>query len=213
MLLFNFLAFLLLLGKQPSANPKLMGWTNTETIEKQLALILPKYPEISAQNIVVRKRKQLIPLTSVPSAWNMFRQKRNWKYNINLSTESSFSKLNKIIYDSLSYNAQLGVLAHEISHVADFQTHSRWYLLEILFGHLSKKKMDRFEFETDHIAIKHGFGRYLKVWSAEVQQKFNPTKIETDTERPQNERYMSPATIEKYLLQYPEIYENTSELK
>jgi hypothetical protein len=201
------ISFLAMLQKpEPTHHIKLRGFADGQVIEQQLAQILPKYSEIIPKNIVIRKRKQLIPLTTVPSAWNMFRAKKNWRYHINISTSSPIKVLNKILYDSLSYQAQAGVIAHELSHVSDFQTHNRWYLPKILLGHLSRRRMDRFEFGTDHIAIKHGMGHYLRAWSAEVRSKTDHGNMESTRKGQAKERYMRPATIDAYIAKYPEIY-------
>jgi hypothetical protein len=113
----------------------------------------------------------------------------------------------------LSHNGQIGVLAHELSHVQDFQTNKKSYLLNVFFSHLSPNKMDAFEYNTDLICIKQGMGKYLYSWSKEVKQNLEIDQWEgkntfgTDSSR---ERYMRPETICKFMTQMNEIYKNTN---
>jgi hypothetical protein len=165
--------------------------------------LMPFFPELNEANIHVKQRKQMIPLTTTPSIGNVFRKKRNWKYTIAVSTES-LKFLNPIIVKNLSDSSKIGVLGHELSHVSDFHTHGRGYMIKVFLGHISSKYLDRFEFETDHIAIKHGLGKYLYAWSAETSEKIKQSKFKKQGK----ERYMMPNTIILYMKKYPEIYLN-----
>jgi hypothetical protein len=157
------------------------------------------FPELNFDNIRIHKRKQIIPLTTIPSTFNFFRKKSNWKYKINISTKT-FEKLSPILFDNLSLEGQLGVLGHELSHVSDFQSHKRGYLIKGLIWHLSRKKTDAFEYNTDLICIKHGMGFQLLNWSLDVN-KVNLGFWVKDTSKV--ERYMYPKTICNYLNQMP----------
>ncbi|MCP9768026.1 hypothetical protein EGI22_08880 [Lacihabitans sp. LS3-19] len=158
-------------------------------------LIKPYFGEIPFKNIKIIKRKQIIPFTSTPSFLNIFRKKSNWKYTIAVSSET-IPRLAPILFDSLSLNGRIGVLAHELSHVADFQSHSRWYMVKVFFQHLSSKKMDTFEYNTDLICIQHGLGYQLLAWSRDTQKQMAKGSMKIDFK---NERYMYPETIEKYI--------------
>lgn len=168
------------------------------------------FDEIPAHNIKIKKKKQVIPLTSIPSVWNLFKKKEYWKYSIVISTQT-IDKLSSILYDSLSTDAQIGVLAHELSHIHDFHSQRKGYILKVFFNHLSKRKMDEFEYNTDLICIKQGMGQYLLAWSTDVQQKLNieqwkGKKTFVDDEK--RERYMRPETICSYMKSMHEIYQN-----
>jgi hypothetical protein len=166
------------------------------------------FTSIPSKNIRIKKKEQLIPLTTTPSFWNLFRAKNNWTYKIKISTKS-ISKLSPILYDKLSKEGKLGVLAHELSHVHDFHNNQKGYLLKVFFQHLSPKKMDEFEYNTDLICIQQGMGNYLYSWSSDVQEKLKIEQWEgkkTFTKDESRERYMRPQTICSYLLNKKEIY-------
>ena len=105
--------------------------------------------------------------------------------------------LESILLKNLSLNAQIGVLGHELAHVADMKSFSFWRVV----GHgirytLSKPYGDRFEFGTDRIAIEHGFGLPLYCWSAEVRRKLSSTSFfREQANNSKRERYMNPNTI------------------
>jgi hypothetical protein len=165
------------------------------TYTRYINFCKPYFDEISFEHIKIIKRKQLIPFTSTPSFLNVFRIKTNWKYTIAVSSET-IPRLAAVLFDSLSLNGRIGVLGHELSHVADFQSNSRWYMVKILFQHLSQKKMDSFEYNTDLICINHGLGYQLLAWSKDTHKQLAKGTIKISFK---NERYMYPETIEKII--------------
>jgi hypothetical protein len=177
-----------------------------DSLEKIVSKILVHYPELPRKQLRIRQVKQWIPLTSTPSVLNVFRKKKNWRYTIDISTKT-FAKYEGILFRNLSDSARVGVLAHEISHALDFQTHNKGYIFSIFFGHLSKKRMDTFEFETDHLVIKRGLGNYLLAWSTQVRERLAITQFHQNVATtPEKERYMSPQTIKAYMKKYPDLY-------
>lgn len=171
----------------------------------QVLTALSYYPELSTVNIVFRMKESKTPLTSRPTFWSLFKAKKNRTYQITISTKAA-EWLNPILFANLPYNAQIGVLGHEISHVADYNDKNFWQLLRIGVGMLSKKYTDKFEFNTDMRCVEHGLGYQLKSWSVYTRMaldlnewkgagKKNTKKAETEAEQ----RYMNPSTIEKYM--------------
>lgn len=172
-----------------------------------ISVLLPYFPELNGLKLSVRERKQLIPLTTVPSFWNLFLRKKNWKININVSNQS-IKLFEPILVKNMPDSAVIGVLGHELSHAKDFYTHRPNYILKVFFWHLNPRKIDKFEYNTDLIAIKSGIGFYLKAWSTHTHTKmavsdFNRKKDNAIIEK---ERYMRPETIEKWMRQFSEIY-------
>ena len=108
--------------------------------------------------------------------------------------------------EKLSFNPQVGVLGHELGHTADFINRRLGKMLNVVFGNLSWRYMDKFEFETDRRAIEHGLGYQLLSWSEyateslRINEPDQPTKLEGIIER---ERYMHPETIRKEMAALP----------
>ena len=121
-------------------------------------------------------------------------------YIITISDRSS-AKLTPILFKQLSYEAQVGVLGHELSHVADFSGMKLSGLIRLGFGHLSRRYIDRFEYRTDSLCIEHGLGKYLLAWSIFVRKALHINDWQgadsINTPLTGRERYMNPATIER----------------
>ncbi len=169
--------------------------TIDSSIVKHFLFCKPYFSDIPYDNIKIKKKKQLIPLTTVPNPINLFRPKKKWSYTIKISTKT-IPILTPILFDSLSLEGQLGVLAHELSHVSDFHNHNRGYLIKAFFWHFNPRKIDIFEYNTDYICINHGMGYQLLAWSIDTS-----ILIGKGTMKPpfKNERYMFPATIKDFI--------------
>lgn len=172
---------------------KIIPWE----FRKQCLLALSYYPELADIQIEFVIRKQKVPLTSAPTFGGLFRKHKNRTYRIAIS-KASMEMLDSIILQNLSFESQVGVLGHELAHVADmkrfgffgFISHGLKYTFSSPYG-------DKFEYDTDRLAITHGLGFQLLSWSAEVRKKLNKSHYfrEKDMSK-ERERYMSPATIE-----------------
>ena len=99
----------------------------------------------------------------------------------------------------MDFNAQIGVLGHELSHVYDFSHQSLWSLIGSAIGHLSSSYIDRFEYRTDSICIAHGLGYQLLAWSSFIRRTLHTENYDgsdnIDMPVMNRERYMNPATI------------------
>jgi hypothetical protein len=158
------------------------------------------YPSLKDAKIKIRVKKAKTPLTARPRIWAIFRRPSQRKYLITISSETT-GRLEPILLKNLSFNAQIGVLGHELSHIADFHQRKGLFFIRLAAMHLSRKAIDKFENNTDKRCIEHGLGYQLLDWSTEVRTKlkitqWNGTKTDDVLTR---ERYMSPASIKKYM--------------
>ncbi|MEO0526290.1 MAG: hypothetical protein AAFZ89_03635 [Bacteroidota bacterium] len=181
-------------------------------IRNQALTALSFYPELKPAKVVFRLRKRKTPLASRPQIWSVFKKKKNRTYVITISTKSN-EQLSPILFFNLPYNAQIGVLGHELGHTAEYNTKSTFQLIGLSFKLLKSKNTDAFEFNTDRICIAHGLGYQLYDWSAYVRKVLNITVWRgADNPLPQknapiDQRYMNPETIEKFIKEDP-IYRN-----
>jgi hypothetical protein len=172
--------------------------------EKQALIALSFFPELKDKNIEFILKETTTPLASRPSIWSVFKRPQNRYYMISISTKS-IEILDKILLKNLDYQAQIGVLAHEISHVANYNKMNFWNFLRLGLGLLSSDYMDTFEYNTDQTCIDHGAGRYLLAWSKAVRKVFTKEQIESmfGKDAAQKERYMNPETIERIINTHP----------
>lgn len=172
-----------------------------EEIIPQVLIALSFYPELGDTKIVLRYRKRKTPLASRPRVWSTFRKRKNRTYVITLSTKSN-TILTPILFSNLSYNAQIGVLGHELGHITGYKNKDTWQLLGLYIRLLNAKNVNDFEFNTDRTCIEHGLGYQLSNWSQYVRQTLDIPEWrgasvanygkKTST---QELRYMNPETI------------------
>lgn len=173
-------------------------------IRPQVLTALYFYPELKDTKIIFRFRKRTTPLSCRPQIFSVFKKSPNRIYVITISKKSN-QKLSPILFDNLPYNAQIGVLGHELAHITEYRTKSTVQLVALAFKMFNARNMDKFEFNTDLICIQHGLGFQLYDWSSYVRNVLNipewkgpKMKDSVDKDFSVNERYMNPTTIEKF---------------
>lgn len=179
-----------------------------DKIRPQVLTALSFYPELKNTRIVFRLKKRKTPLTSRPRISSAFLPKGIRSYVITLSTETE-SFLAPILFSELPYNAQIGVLGHEIAHIAEYKTKTSFQLIGLGFKIGNPQFEDRFEFNTDKRAIEHGLGHQLLDWSRFVRTALNIVEwkgasinLDEGNKPEAQERYMNPETIQNYIAQY-----------
>jgi len=161
---------------------------------------LNNFPELQHTHIIFRVRHVRSPLSTRPSWWSLLKRKNNRLYIVTIS-DSTIPKLSPILFKYMQDDARTGVAGHELSHVADFCKKNIWQMLRVGFGHLSNRYVDRFEFKTDSICIRHGLGYQLLAWSIFVRKALHLSNWEGSDHIGDHviphERYMNPSTIER----------------
>lgn len=168
--------------------------------EQQILIALSYFPELTGTSIEFRIKHTHTPLSTRPS-WLSVLKKKNKRNYIIIISDSSVQSLSPILFNNLDFNAQIGVIGHELSHVADFLHQSTFGMLRIGLGNLSPKFLDKFEYKTDSICIAHGLGYQLLAWSIFVRKALGSVNWEgaeyINDPVMNRERYMNPGTILK----------------
>ena len=164
--------------------------------ELQALIALSFFPELKNTYILFDVKPAYSLLQTRPLIQGiLFKRTRDFSITI---SDSSYWKLNPIMLDPMNFNAQVGVLGHELSHVSDFSRRSFLSLAWSGICHLSTKYIDRFEFKTDSICIAHGLGYQLLAWSKFVRLTLHIDNYDgaDNIDKPMlHERYMNPPTI------------------
>ena len=180
--------------------------TYPAAFEKEILSALSFFPELEKHRIDFVLRKGYAPLSSRPTFGGLFRSASRRKYKVFISTGSG-EGWDSIILVNAPYNARIGVLGHELSHVLNFSRMSGLDLAWLGVSHVSKSYMNRFEFRTDSLCIAQGMGDYLYAMSTYARRSFGATDPEQwqVVARKSNyrERYMGPASIRLYMLEHP----------
>lgn len=173
-----------------------------EAFEEQILTALSFYPELKDHRIDFQLRKGYAPLSSRPTYGGLFRSAKKRKYKVFISTGSG-KMWDSIILKYAPFDAGVGVLGHELSHVLNFSRMSGISLTWLGVSHVSKNYMNRFEYLTDSLCIEQGMGEYLLAMSIYVRKTFgapDPEELHVVGEKGNyKERYMSPSTIRLYM--------------
>lgn len=178
--------------------------------EKQILIALSYYPELKNTPILFRSRIRHTP-ANTRVAWGSFFESRKRRHYVITISDSTEPMLMPLLFKNLPFNAQVAVMGHELSHVADFITRSSLWFINHAASNVSAKYVDRFEYNTDARCIAHGLGYQLLIWSSFVRMKMNTVNWDGPdyAHRPKRrERYMNPATIQKRINENP-IYRPT----
>jgi len=177
-----------------------------DAYEKQILIALSYFQELKAIHIKFRLKKRRTPLATRPTFFSMFRSAKKRTYIITISGKST-TYLDTITLKNLRFNAQIGVLGHELSHISDYITKGFGKMLALGKNELFYPKLvDQVEYETDLSCINHGLGYQLLDWSINVRDNLNRTNWlgARNLDKNKNiERYMNPETIKAILKKHP----------
>jgi hypothetical protein len=178
--------------------------------EKQILVALGYFPELAATRIEFRFKHSNTSFDTRPALGSVFKKRSHREYIITMS-DSSDAVLAPLQLKNLPYNAQIGVIAHELSHVSDFNDHHFLGLVRLGLGHLSRKQVDRFERKTDSLCIAHGLGYQLLAWSRFIRETMHTENwtgsVNIHKGPMKREKYMNPSTIQKQIERNP-LYAN-----
>jgi hypothetical protein len=169
--------------------------------EKIILYSLSYFPELKNIRVHFKVRKTGAPLSSSPSWGGIFRSAKKRTYMVFIR-DGGDSSMFSSIFARASMPGKIGIIGHELCHVSYFSGKSGLGLMGIGISHISKPYMDRFEFRTDSNCIAHGLGYYLKEWAGMFDKMFMDSDMKDpfkNSNTPTGERYMSAATIEKYI--------------
>lgn len=101
-----------------------------------------------------------------------------------------------ILLDQAPFDAQVGVIAHELAHVMDFKSRSFFGMAFWGVRYLFVKQRTRIEKRADELVIRRGLGPELYLWADFVLH--HPT-IRKHYLKIKQTRYLLPDEIKKYM--------------
>ncbi len=178
-------------------DPNLKNKTILPQFEEATKVALSHYPELDKVNIIFKYKNNKSLLSTHISLLSMLKKKKNRIYIVIISSQTN-KHIQSILLSKLSFNAQVGVLGHELAHIATFNLKSFAYFIKLAFLHLSIKQMDKYESNTDVITIMHNLGYQLLAWSNEVRVNLNNDNW-GGSNNPTRKRYLNPDRIQAIL--------------
>jgi len=171
--------------------------------EKQALFALSYFPEFKKTKIkfVLRTGKHGI-ISTRPTVGSIFRRSSRRTYKIFIE-EPGEGDTRKFSFRYGDVNGQTGIIGHELCHILYFNRHSGIGLLRLAVSHLSRKYMDRFEYNTDSVAVVRGFGFQLIAWNVFLRSAFGMKDPENGPDpffaSSGRERYMSIPTLKRVM--------------
>jgi hypothetical protein len=129
--------------------------------EAAILVALSHYPELKETRINFKlKWNHKVPYGTTPAFYTIFRKPENRVYNIAILMDAKDPERQALL-KNLRFEAQVGVIGHELAHVVQFQRMNGIQLLNALASYLKPAFKRRIERSADLGAIVHGLGREL----------------------------------------------------
>jgi hypothetical protein len=122
-------------------------------------IALSQYPELQEVRIEFVYDKIRTTMAARPLASALFFKKKNRIYRIYINTDSS--RVKGVLLHQLPFDAQVGIIAHELAHIFDYENKSIWSIIKTGVGYLFDGYRVRLEHQTDMTVIKRGLGWQL----------------------------------------------------
>jgi hypothetical protein len=129
-----------------------------EFIEPTL-IALSYFPELKDVKIKFKYSEEATTMAARPVPLSLFSRR---KYVVLINDKQGFQG---IFLKNVPFNAQIGLIAHELAHIADYQRYNLWGVLGIYFRYSSKEHKPLFEKEIDKATIERGLGWQLYDWA------------------------------------------------
>lgn len=157
---------------------------------------LSYFPELSDTKIVFKKSRIKTTMSARPTIASVLfkhRSKRTYVIRINTTKKDSI-----VTIDKVPFNAKIGLVGHELSHIVDYSEKGIWGIFKRLISYTNAKSKSKFEDEIDRMTIERGLGWQLYDWAYYVLYKSDATSSYKSFKE---KIYMSPSTIKKIILQ------------
>lgn len=122
---------------------------------------LMHYPELKHTHILFETKSLGSTMAARPKGLNVLKKKGKRLYVVIINNTPNV----KVPVDSVSFNAKVGVIGHELAHILDYEHKGSLRVMGNGLGYVSKKFRAKFERATDQRTIDHGLGWQCYDWS------------------------------------------------
>lgn len=115
-------------------------------------IALSYYPDLVGVDIEFKLSREKTTMAARPKPRTLFVKSRR-RYLILINGDDDFEGVH--LYD-VPFNAQIGVIAHELAHIADYERRNLFGVLGVLFRYADKGRKSLFEREIDRATVERG---------------------------------------------------------
>lgn len=137
--------------------------------EAQAREALSHFPELQGERIRFVVRPALVPLTSYVDPFSLIGKRRTYLITI---SSAVLPPLRPLLLKGHSFDAQVGIIGHELAHIVDYRDRSAWEMLAVPFCSLRRECRNQFERRTDIRTVRYGLGKELLAWAEAVEAAF-----------------------------------------
>lgn len=168
-----------------------------ERIELASLVALSYFPELQDEHIEFRFKRISSTMKAQPHPSFIFDKNNNRRYVVYLSTKNAAYET--LTIGELSFNALVGWIGHELSHISDFTTKSKWAIMTTGLKYTSQKKKREYERSIDIMTIEHGLGYALYEG---MEYVYGHKKLSKSYKKNLQENYLSLDEILTYIQHY-----------
>lgn len=161
--------------------------------EKQILTALSFYPELKDCNIEFIRSNIKTTMACRPSTGSLLKR-YNRDYIITIDSDSEGQG---IVLENVPFNAQIGVIGHELAHIVDYEHRTATSIAKLGLDYAKGDYPPSYEKEIDKLTIKKGLGWQLYDWSDYV---LNQSKASKEYKEFKRKSYLTPEEIRKELL-------------
>lgn len=167
-------------------------------------IALSYYPELKTTRITFRYSKEKTTMAARPVPLSLLAKAR---YLVLVNNVENFKGIH---LSDVPFNAQIGVIGHELAHIVDYQNKNLGGVLSILFRYADKARKPLFEKEIDRATVERGLGWQLYDWA--VYAMYTNPYATPEYKEFKKKHYMQPEEIEAlimFLAKYAHAHEKT----
>ena len=169
-----------------------------EFIEPAL-IALSYYPELKDVKIEFKYSREATTMAARPVPISLFSER---KYVVLINNKKNFEG---ILLENVPFNAQVGVIGHELTHIVDYENYNILGILGIYFRYSDHKRKPLYEKEIDKATIDRGLGWQLYDWA--TYSMFADDNATDNYKLFKRNNYMHPDRIEQ-IISFISKYEN-----
>ena len=164
--------------------------------ELQSLIALSYYPELTDIEVQFIYSNTTTTMETRPTTNSVLKSSnRTYTIFVDNNTENE-----GIILDDVPFNAQIGIIAHELAHIVDYEQTSSTGIIGLGIKYLNKNSRPEFEKKIDRLTITKGFGWQLYDWSDYVLNHSKASNTYKDYKR---KTYLTPVEIEQEIKANP----------
>jgi hypothetical protein len=160
-----------------------------DTYKLPCLIALSFYPELWDVMINFVYSKELTTMATRPDLNNIFNPQRS--YNIFINNKNDFEG---ILLQDVPFNAQIGIIGHEIAHILDYENQNLLGIIRIGIDYLYTDEKIAYERSIDMLTISKGLGWQLRDWAQ--YSMYDSDKASESYKEFKRKTYMRPEEIE-----------------